>query len=301
MSASQDRNALPSASSSAGSGGGRSSRSATTLASRSRIFAQSATATRTSASTRATSAASASRRDGSTTRSTSTWMKRFAPRLGRIAGRDIVERPVAAADDRDDRMDDEVQRQAVPVDFHRHRIDEERHVVVDDLDDRMRRLPAVLLDRRVEDTHARLARIALAGEIPVRQRRAVEIGRSPRGKILGVDLTEVADHETLEHFALGGRRPGLHHRQYGVELLRPAIIHQGLHRSSPGQCLADRTPIAVPFTTCRCGRRAHSHGAGANRSARASAGGISRRIAATRAPVSATRRRSAARRRRAAA
>jgi hypothetical protein len=43
----------------------------------------------------------------------------------------------------DDRMDDEMQRQTVPIDLHRHRVDEERHVVVDDLDDRVRRLPAV--------------------------------------------------------------------------------------------------------------------------------------------------------------
>ena len=51
-----------------------------------------------------------------------------------------------------------MQREAVAVDLHRHRIDQERHVVVDDLDDRVRRLPAVLLDRRVEHAHARPAR-----------------------------------------------------------------------------------------------------------------------------------------------
>ena len=38
--------------------------------------------------------------------------------------------------------------------FHRHRIDEERHVVVDDLDHRVRRLPAVVVELRVE--HAQL-------------------------------------------------------------------------------------------------------------------------------------------------
>ena len=61
----------------------------------------------------------------------------------------IDECTVSAAFDRDDRVHDQMQRQPVPVDFHRHRIDQERHIVVDDLDDRVRRLPAMFLDRRV--------------------------------------------------------------------------------------------------------------------------------------------------------
>ena len=41
--------------------------------------------------------------------------------------------------DGEDQVQDEMQGQAVTIDFHRHRIDQERHVVVDDLDDGVRR------------------------------------------------------------------------------------------------------------------------------------------------------------------
>ena len=72
--------------------------------------------------------------------------ERFAPSHPCPRGARPVSVPSASRSDREQRMDDEMQREAVAVDLHRHRIDEERHVVVDDLDDRVRRLPAVLLD-----------------------------------------------------------------------------------------------------------------------------------------------------------
>ncbi len=156
--------------------------------------------------------------------------ERFAPRVARILRRDVRQRPVGAGNDGDDRVDDEVQRQALAVDFHRDRIDQERHVVVDDLDDRVRRLPAVVLDRRIEDAHPGVARLALAGEVPVRERRAIEIGRRPLGEILGIDLAEVTDDETLERVAPHRRRPGPHQPEHEVELLRPAVIRRRLHR-----------------------------------------------------------------------
>src|SRR5262249_28445565 len=75
--------------------------------------------------------------------------------------------PVGAPARQHYRVDDQVKRQPMPVHLHRHRIDQEGHVVVDYLDHRVRRLPAVLFDRRVEDPQLRLARLALAREVPV--------------------------------------------------------------------------------------------------------------------------------------
>ena len=97
--------------------------------------------------------------------------ERFAVLTGRGLRGNADQRTLVVALDGDDRMDDEVQRQAMPVDLHRHRVDEERHVVVDDLDDRVRRLPAVAA-RRIEDAHARLPGLPSAREVPVRQGRA---------------------------------------------------------------------------------------------------------------------------------
>ena len=94
--------------------------------------------------------------------------ERLAPRALRILCGKSGKRPVRAPLDHHDRMDDQMHREAVAVHFHRHRIDEKGHVVVDDLDDRMRRLPAVLFERRIEDADSGPAGVALAREVPVR-------------------------------------------------------------------------------------------------------------------------------------
>ena len=94
--------------------------------------------------------------------------ERLAPRALRILCRNADKRPIRATLDHHDRMDDQMHGEAVAVHFHRHRIDEKWHVVVDDLDHRMRRLPAMFLQRRIEDADANAAGIALAREVPVR-------------------------------------------------------------------------------------------------------------------------------------
>ena len=161
---------------------------------------------------------------------------RFAPRALGVVG-DADQRPLRVANDGHDRVDDQVQRQTVPIDFHRHRVDQERHVVVHDLDDRVRRLPAVLLDRWIEDTDAGVRRIAPAREVPVRQRGAVQIGRRPFGEIFGIDLTVVAQDERRERIALLGGDLRLHQPEHFLEALRAAEFggyrHGGLYPVAP--------------------------------------------------------------------
>ncbi len=98
----------------------------------------------------------------------------------------------------DDRMNDEMQRQPMPVDFHRHAVDQKRHVVVDDLDHGVGRAPAVLLHAGVEDAHARGSRLAPPREVPVRQRGAVKVRRLALGEILGIDLEVIRANEGLD-------------------------------------------------------------------------------------------------------
>ena len=64
------------------------------------------------------------------------------------------------------------------AELHRHRVDDERHVVGDDLDHRVRRLPAVLLELGVVDVHLDLAGRAHPGPVPVRDRGAVQVERA---------------------------------------------------------------------------------------------------------------------------
>jgi hypothetical protein len=74
--------------------------------------------------------------------------------------------PARVARDRDDRVDHQMDGQFAPVDFRRDRIDEERHVVVDDLDDRMARVPAMLGQARIVDAYLGLGGPAHAPERP---------------------------------------------------------------------------------------------------------------------------------------
>ena len=104
---------------------------------------------------------------------------------------------VRLAPDPDHRVDHQMDRVALARELHRHRVDDERHVVGDDLDHGVRRLPAVLLEVRVVDAHLRLAGRALLGEVPVRDRRPVQVERVAIGQVLGGHPVVVLAHERL--------------------------------------------------------------------------------------------------------
>ena len=97
----------------------------------------------------------------------------------------------------DDRVHEHVDAGLAAAELHAHRVHEERHVVGDDVDRRVRRLPAVLLERRVVDAHQRVARVALAPEGPVRQRGAVEVDRLAAAQVLGRRAAVVRADERL--------------------------------------------------------------------------------------------------------
>ncbi|OPZ53283.1 MAG: hypothetical protein BWY91_02007 [bacterium ADurb.BinA028] len=65
------------------------------------------------------------------------------------------------------RVNEQVDAQAPAGQRHSHRVDEERHVVDDDLDRRVPRTPALRLDRGVVDEHARRADRPIMGEVEV--------------------------------------------------------------------------------------------------------------------------------------
>ena len=81
----------------------------------------------------------------------------------------------------------------------RDAVDQERHVVVDDLDDRVGRLPAVLLELRVVDAQLGRARPPLLAEAQLRQRGAVEVERVALGQILRRHVAEISPDEPLRH------------------------------------------------------------------------------------------------------
>ena len=108
-----------------------------------------------------------------------------APSTPRSASAELVE-PVRLAVDldvhvglvADDRVHEHVDAGLAAAELHAHRVHEERHVVGDDVDRGVRRLPAVLLERRVVDAHARLARPrGRARSVQCDERGAVEVDR----------------------------------------------------------------------------------------------------------------------------
>src|SRR5947209_16772894 len=84
----------------------------------------------------------------------------------------------------DDQMDDAV----AGVDRSGHRVDEEWHVVVDDLDNRVRRRPAVARQVRVVYPDFRLAGAPTLSKAPQREGGAVEIAGRAFGNIRRRDV-----------------------------------------------------------------------------------------------------------------
>jgi len=108
------------------------------------------------------------------------------------------------AGDRHHRMAQHVHADARLGQRHGHRIDQERHVVIDDLQHGVGRLPAMLLHVRVEQAH--VGRAALAGA-----RELQEIGRQRRPAVGGVQRQLVRGQAMVERVGEGDRivLPGL--------------------------------------------------------------------------------------------
>ena len=96
-------------------------------------------------------------------------------------------------------MNDEVNRQTFGGKRHANGVDEEGHVVIDDLDDRVMHGPAMLLAARIERAQLGLARLALLRELPERERRAVEILGAAADEIGARDVIVELREEALDH------------------------------------------------------------------------------------------------------
>jgi len=98
---------------------------------------------------------------------------------------------------------------------HGHRVDQERHVVIDDLQHRMRRFPPVALEGRVEHTHIGLAGLAYTREFQ-------RVGRQGGPLLGGVVRELVRLHALVE---VGGKCHGL-----GLPGRRVALAQGRVHR-----------------------------------------------------------------------
>ena len=156
--------------------------------------------------------------------------ERLAPDVLCILVGEPEQHPLRAAADSQDGMHDQMQSQPVAIDFHRHRVDQEGHVVVDDLDDRVRRLPAVFLDAGIEHANSSASGLTLAREVPMRQRGTVQIGRRALGQLFRIHLPEVTLDEGFDDGAFVRRNSGPNEPEHFVETLRPRVVALRVHR-----------------------------------------------------------------------
>src|ERR1700733_12471570 len=90
-----------------------------------------------------------------------------------------------------------MQGQSLAVDLHGHGIHQERHIVIDHLDDRVRGLPSIFLALWIVNAQLWGAGYEYAHKIQVRESRAAEIGYSALCEIFGVNLAVILTDERL--------------------------------------------------------------------------------------------------------
>ena len=106
-------------------------------------------------------------------------------------------------------MDHQAHLASAIVNRRRHRIDQKRHVVVDDLDDGVRRRPAVGVPIGIVDPHLRGAVRAALGEAPQRHCRPEQVARAARRDVGGRHVLVKLGDEPAQQTALGNVRNGL--------------------------------------------------------------------------------------------
>ncbi len=157
------------------------------------------------------------------------------------------------------RVDEQVDGQAEVVERHGDRVDEKRHVVVDDLDDRVRRMPAVLLDARVEDPDLDLAGLALRAELPQREGRAVQIFGIGADDVLGRDVVVVVADEQRRSLRPVAGEAVLDLGDDRIDRLllqrRGPFRHPVLSAGTIGRDTVDRPQSPVPMPLHRSGPR----------------------------------------------
>jgi hypothetical protein len=116
-------------------------------------------------------------------------------------------------------MNEDVDRVAAAGECHGHRVDEEGHVVGDDLDDAVRRHPAVLFERRRVGVDLHLAGAPSLQEVPVGERRAVEVELAD---VLGRRVRVVRANERFDRtrHGFGQPLPGVRHSLFDERRLR---------------------------------------------------------------------------------
>ena len=149
------------------------------------------------------------------------------------------------APDHECRMNHQMHHQVHPVQLHRHRVDEKRHVVVDDFDDRVRRPPALNVGFGIVGANLRLARLPGRRETHQRKGCAVQVLRLAIENVVFQDIGVEGADEGVGGLALvSGNLCGCECRRLfdlgflqrvgiGCHCLAPVVPPAGRRRPTP--------------------------------------------------------------------
>jgi hypothetical protein len=170
-----------------------------------------------------------------------------------VGGADLEDLQQPAGDvapDDDLRVDQKVDPALLPGELGGHGVDEEGHVVGDDLDHGVPARPAAFVDRRGEHPHVRRALRPLPRQLLVRQRRPGEVERLTLGKVLHRDVPVVALEERAQPLVpVAGPLGGL---ASPVEKLAPSVV---VCRRALRRLRRPRHALASTRSPAHCGVR----------------------------------------------
>ena len=161
--------------------------------------------------------------------------------VGRRGVSSAVERAqvVVVSRDPEHRVRQEVNGEVESFERGDDRIDQERHVVGDDVNHRVRALPSVVAYRRRVDPHHRTSGRPSAGGLPVGHGGAVQVLGVGSDEVVGSDVGEVPAQELLDDGELVGSDP---RARQGVQC--PYEIGVVIHGSQGMRCASASTGSA---------------------------------------------------------
>ena len=177
----------------------------------------------------------------------------FAQAPRRRVEPDETPRAVACRDE--DRVDHEPHLAPALIERCGQRIDKKRHVVVDDLDDGIRRRPAIRRALGVIDAQFGAAAPALRRQTPQRQRGAAQIGRVARGNVIRRHMLVEFGDEAVQQRALARLGSVFGQGWVGQVLVHPALsgadecrllcLDRARHGSHPSRRRESHLPAAT--------------------------------------------------------
>ena len=152
------------------------------------------------------------------------------------------------------RVDDEVHAPVEAAQGRDDGVDEEGHVVHDDLHDGVARRPPLVLGRRVEDAHVERADRTLLGEGTMLGGDRRELTRRAGQQVLGRDETVVGAEELLHLAGCRPRRIGLVRRRGGGATAAAAAFRTSIRdcSSDADMRLSDSSPCGPCGGTSLC-------------------------------------------------